>query len=155
MSTTSTVPVVIDTLVAGIGAVMADLGQPDALVAQVWPGPDAKPHMLFLGTTTWEDYRIATVKAGRKQRDENYEIAFELWALGGEGTAPADPSAARDNAFAMLAAAEDVLADDPNIGLGNAVQWIEIRPKEAEPRTFEKGWIYRITGAFVIHARLS
>lgn len=154
-STASTVGIVQDALVSRIDARVADLG--DIKVAGVWPGPQAKKEMLFLGETRWEDYDIASIKGGRKQRDERYEIDFELWVLAESGS-PSDPSTTRDRAFDILEKAEDDLALDPNIGLGNAVQWVTIRPKSAEPRVLKgdgaKGWFYLIKGAFIAHARL-
>lgn len=148
MSTTSTVPEVIDSLLA----LLATDGRLAAF--ESWPGPEAAREMLVLGTVTWEDYRIATIKSGRKQRQEDFEIAFEVFVVGATGTSPAAPSPARARAFELLAVVEDMLADDPKIGVGQSVQWVEIRPSEAEPRVFEKGWAFRITGSLVGHARL-
>lgn len=147
-STTSTVPEVIDSLLA----LLATDGRLPTFEA--WPGPEASREMLVLGTVSWDDYRIATIKDGRQQRQEDFEIAFEVFVLGGAGTSPANPSAARARAFELLAVVEDILANDPKIGLGQSVQWVEIRPTEAEPRVFEKGWAFRITGSLVGHARL-
>lgn len=147
MSTTSTVSATIDALLAAFQAA-------GALPAfESWPGPgDAKPEMLVLGEVTWDDYAIATIKAGRKQRQENWSIGFELFVMGAPGTTPADPAPARVRAFALLAPIENVLADDPETTPD--VQWVEIRPTEAGPRVFEKGWAYRIAGRFVARARL-
>lgn len=153
MQRTSVVPVVIDRLVADVGATM--VGALEAVkVAQTWPGPDATREMLFLGKTTWNDYAIACIKSGRKQRDETAEIEFEVWVLGPEGTTPSNPGDTRDRAFGILSAAENVLADDPLLGLGSGVHWVEIKPREAEPRELANGWAYRVAGTFALSARL-
>lgn len=149
MSTTSTVPVVTDAL----------LSIDPTKSFEAWPGPEAAPEMLVLGEVTWaegsEATRIATVKVGRKQRSEFYLIAFELYIMGAANTSPASPKDARDRAFTFLREYEDALAEDVTGNTDFAtVQWIEVHATEAGPRVFERGWAYRIAGAFAVHARL-
>ena len=158
MSTTSTYPAVADALLSGVnGAMTGALAGVKAYEA--WPGPDAVPEMIVLGKVSWSDgsdgTRIATIKSGRKQRDEEWSVQFEL-IVAVEGTAvPTDPSPARDRAFAILAAVEDLLALDVTAGTSFAVvQWVEVKPDEAECRIFEKGWGYLIGGRFSCRARL-
>lgn len=147
--TTSCVPLVVAGLLAGL--------EGKGLAAfESWPGPGAEAEMLVLGTVTWEDYAIATIKSGRKHRQEDWSIAFELYVSGGEGTTPSSPTVAKDRAFELLAECEDLLADDVTAGTDHTiVQWVEIRLSTAEPRVFEKGWAYRITGSFRARARLT
>lgn len=162
MATTSTVPTVIDALLAAFNienypeeyqATYGGLA--GVMTHEAWPGPDASAEMVVLGEVTWDEYRIATIKSGRKQRQENYAVGFEVFIMGAPGSKPTDPSTARDRALEVLAAIEDVLADDPTIGLAaGTVQRIELEPTEAGPRVFEKGWAYRIAGRFNVHARL-
>lgn len=148
MATTSTVPTVIDGLLAGFRAAGLD-------AFEQWPGLDASREMLVLRTVTWDDYAIATIKSGRKHRQEDWRVGFELYVVGQPGTTPANPKPARDRAFVLLGKAEDLLAVDVTAGTSFAtVQWVEVRLIAAEPRVFEKGWAYRITGSFVAHARL-
>lgn len=151
MSTTSSVPAVIDALL-GITWPVA--------IFESWPGPEARPEMIVLGgdqgeTVKWNGYAIATIKAGRKQRQEDYDLLFGIFVLGGTGTAPASPKAARDRAFEIFAGIEDSLATDVTIDTDFAtVQWAVSAPRTAAPRVFETGWMYRIEGAFEVHARL-
>jgi hypothetical protein len=147
MASTSTAPTVIDALVSLVNAA-------GVKTFEQWPGPDAAPEMLCLGKVTWDDYELSGVKAGRQHRQENYSIGFELFVFGRAGTTPASPKAARDRAFSLLGEIEDVLADDAKAGLGTAVQWVQVRVTDAEPRVFEKGWAYRVAGSFAAHARL-
>lgn len=148
MGTTSSVPAVIDGLLAGMRtAGLAAFEQ--------WPGPEAAKEMIVLGQVTWEDYVIATIKAGRKHRQEDWAVAFELYVAGADGTTPADPSTARNRAFTLLGEVEDLLAEDVTAGTDfTTVQWVEVRLTDAEPRVFEKGWAYRVTGSFRARARL-
>lgn len=149
MSTTSTVPAVIDTLLA----VGADPASP-VRVFESWPGPEGQRVMVFFGEVEWDDYVIPTIKAARKQRQENYTIEWTLWVIGEPGTSPANPKPARDVAFETLAYLENALADDPRIGLGNDVQHIQIKPGLGKPIKFEGGWAWEITGKFAVAARL-
>lgn len=156
MSTTSTAPAVINAL----------LKIDPERSFESWPGPEAKAEMLVLGADParppilWdgdEGYRIATIKADRKHRQESYDIAFEVFIMGADDTTPAAPKAARDRAFEFLAEYENALANNvvANVEGGFAnVQWIQITPAEAGPRVFEHGWAYRIAGTFRVAARL-
>lgn len=154
MSTTSNALTVIDALVTQSGALMVG-ALSEVTVASVWPGGESTVDMLLLGEITWEGYEIACIKAGRKQRDEEAEVAFEVWSLGADGTTPGNPGNTRDRAFAVLAVVENILANDPRLGLGNTVLWVQIRPTKAEPRTLSKGWAWRITGTIAVKSRLT
>lgn len=148
--TTTTVPTVIDAFLA---AVNADTETPQAF--ESWPGPEAAPEMFVLGEIDWATYEIPTIKAGRKARQETYDIGFELFVMGAEGTSPAEPSAARLVAFNFLAPIEDLLAEDPSGGTDYVtVQHVQLRPTAAGPRKFERGWAYRIAGQIHVEARL-
>ena len=119
-----------------------------------WPGPDASREMVVLGEIRWEEYELATIKAGRKRRDENWSVEFEVYVLGMAETSPADPNPARDRAFEIFAALENTLADDPKLGL-TSVDWVQVTPEEAGPRVMERGWAYRIAGRVHAYARLT
>lgn len=149
-STTTTVPVVID---AFLEAINENAETPPGFEA--WPGPEAAPEMFVLGQIDWDTYEIPTIKAGRKARQEAYDIAFELFVMGADGTSPSEPGPARTVAFNMLAPIEDVLAEDPSCGTDYLrVQHVQLKPNQAGPRKFERGWAYRIAGAIHVEARL-
>ena len=153
MSTTSTVPAVLDALLSTINA---DLEGVTAF--EVWPGPEASAEMVVFGEVRWNEYRIPTVQAGRKQRDEEYEIEWFVYVAGEPGTTPNDPKPARDRAFEIMESLEDVLAADPAAGLGYAsIKEIQVSPGDdpTGPVLFgDKAWAYRIPGKFTIKARL-
>lgn len=151
MATTSTVPAVLDSLISAFSTAL-----PGTIATfEAWPGPDAAPEMVVLGEILWDDYVIATIKGGRKHRQEEWSVGFEVFVMGTAGSTPADPSNARDRAFTLLSSLEDVLANDPRNALGNTVQWIEVKPTEAGPRVLEKAWAYRVAGRIHTHARLT
>lgn len=156
MSTTSTVPAVLEALLTTLNAdYLADDDLAHVKAHEAWPGPDATSEMLIFGEVSWDEYVIPTIKAGRQARQEGWSVPFEVWVVGDAGTSPTDPSASRDRAFAILAVAEDAVAEDPWVGLGRvAVQHVQIRPLTAGPHQFEKGWAYVITGRFQTEARL-
>lgn len=151
MATTSTVPIVTDALLSLLNANLST-----ATAFESWPGPEATAEMVVFGEVDWDVYEIATIKAGRKHRQEVYGIAWEIYVMGEAGTTPANPKPARDRAFALLTELEDALANDQRAGLpATAVQRIECTPDKSGPRVFEKGWGYRITGQFIVHDRLT
>lgn len=154
MATTSTVPTALDELLADLTAAMTG---PNAGVNvwEAWPGPSATGEMVVLGEVTWDEYKIATIKAGRKYRDEEFAVAFQIAVFGAAGTTPANPKPERDRAFAILAACENVLANDPTLGAAGAFQWLEIRPSSGQPVIYEKSWAWRIAGTFTGRARIT
>lgn len=158
MSTTSVVPQAIDSLLTLLNAGFT--GDLDDVVAfEAWPGPDAVPRMLCFGEVTWPNYKVPTIKAGRKYRDEEFNLGFEVFVFLPDGATEATPSAPkpiRDEAFDILAVLEDALANDPRAGLANdVIQWAELRPQAAGPRLFEKAYAYRVAGVIVGRARLT
>lgn len=146
--TTSSVPAVTDGL-------LAQLNESQVPAFEVWPGPEAAREMVVLGDVDWDEYEIATIKAGRKWRDERYDLGFEIFVFGEPGTTAADPTPARNRAYEIFASIEDDLATDVTADLGFAVvQWIQVNPRQAHPRQFENAWAYRISGVFAVFARL-
>lgn len=151
MTSTSSVPLILDALLDTLTAAMP------VPVFEAWPGDAAaEREMVFFGETTWLEYVIPTIKAGRKARQENYEIEFEVWRVLDEGTTPAAPKASRDRCFELFGLVEDALAEDVTAGAGfESIQWAVSRPETAGPRKFERGFAYRVAGSIEVHARLS
>jgi hypothetical protein len=151
---TTTAPNAIAAFLTSVGAAMTGPNA-DVRVYEAWPGPDGQAEMVVLGETTWANYEIATIKAGRQARTEEYTLGFEVFVVGAEGTSPSLPEPARARAYEILAVIEDVLADEPQPPSGPTVAWTQIRPENAGPRVFEKGWAYRIAGTIPVTARLN
>lgn len=149
MSTTSVVPAVLDGLLAAIEASAFPFPAYEA-----WPGPDAAPKMFFFGEFEWDEYRIPTLKDGRRQRQEDFDISWELWIATGESS-PTNIKTQRDEAFEALGEIEGVLAEDPTGGTDFAsVQHVQLRLERGGAFKFERGWFYRLAGTVHVEARL-
>lgn len=146
MATTSTVPVTIDALLDALSG--------DLAAFEAWPGPEAASEMVVLGEIAWDEYDFAAVKAGRQRRQEEWSVEFEVFAFGSAGTSPTNPKPARDRAFVLAASLENVLADNPKLGVGNG-GWARTALTTAGPRVFDKGWAYRVAGRVHVSARLT
>ena len=150
MATTSTSDAVID---AALAALNADL--PAGVNAfEAWPGPDGGPEMVCLGEVDWIEYEVASIKAGRQRRNEEYTIGWEVYVFGAAGTSPANPKPARERASVIAAEVVDIFADNPKLGVGNG-GWAGTEFVQKGPRVFEKGWAYRYAGTIHVNARLT
>lgn len=156
MSTTSTVPTVKATLVTLIDAALA------VPVTWAWPGPDAEHECVFLGPhPATADIRldlssqIATVKAGRKQRQEEYVVRVTVWSFRPELTT-ADAQTCETRAFELAAEVEDVLADNPRLGLAaGVIQYAEVDAVSSTLFPFNSGWATELAIDVRVRARLT
>lgn len=151
MGTTTSVPATLDAILSTVTAALAPVK-----AFEQWPGPSAAAEMFVLGDILWDDYDIATVTAGRKQRQEAWSVGFDVFVFHTATSIPSNPKPARDRAFAIFGGLENVCANDPRMGLPAAtIQWATSRPVEAGPRVFEKAWAYRVAGRIHVEARLT
>lgn len=102
MATTSTVSTFNSALKTAIDA------QTSTQVDYGWPGDVIEKECIWI-TETRGTFEIPTLKAGRKSRDEEYEVMVTIDVLKVGGT----PAQAEAAAFTHLATIEDILADDP------------------------------------------
>ncbi len=97
-------------------------------------------------------HELATIRAGRKPRTETYRLSAVVSVRD-----PDDgPTSAETRALVLLAAIEDVLANDPRLGLAGAIDWASAG--EFESRTDhhpEGGALAEIRLRIDVHARLS
>lgn len=108
MSTT-TAPVVRAQLVSLLAARPALAA---VLVTHVWQGQADKQEHIYLGNTS-ADIEFATIRAGRKKREEDYTVQVII-----DVDAPTDwGPTSETRAFVLSAEVDDMLADDPAIGL--------------------------------------
>jgi len=156
MSTTSTVPAVIDAYLSAVNTKMTADGLTDVIAYETWPGPESAREMVVLGDINWTEAEFPVLtNAGRTQRDELYTIDFSIWVIGGSGDAPSDPSESRDRAFEIMESLENVLATDPTAGTNyQTVSWAKHNAETAAAAQFEWGWAYVITGNIAVKARL-
>lgn len=157
MSTSTTVPAVID------GFLTAVNNELDGVTAyESWPGLEAAREMVVIegegsnDPILWQQYEIPTITAGRRQRQEQYEIRWAIYVVGTTGTSPSNPKPARTRAFTIAKTLEDVLAEDVTAGTSHTVvQDAQLSLTSAGPRVYETGWAYRITGVLAVRARLT
>lgn len=150
MATTTTVP---DFLAAFVPLLRTAL--PGVQVSDAWPGPDATAdETVFIGDEieNW-DVEIAGIKAGRKHRQESYEITVEAW-VGKAGELREDAATlARSRAIALINAIDNMLADDPETI--PAVQHVLLIGRGAQLVPFDKGWACQATATVEVSARLT
>ena len=150
MSTTTTVPAFLAAFVPLLQAAL-----PGVKVTPVWPGPEAQgDEMVFMSDSVdnW-DVEIPTMKAGRKQRQESYDITVEAW-VGKKGELrEASATAARARAIELIDAIDDMLADDPEVI--PAVQHARLTGRGATLVPLEKGWACQATATIEVAARLT
>lgn len=154
-TTNSTIPTVKAKLVELFAAAV------DVPVFYAWPGPSTPPKCVFLGRhPELDDIRIdgqselATIQAGRKQRQESYTVPVTAWTFRPD----LDSTAAKTcevEAFDLAAHLEDVVADDPTIGLGPGVQRVVLETQTPTLFPFQKGWACELALGFAVQARLT
>lgn len=154
MATSSTIPTVKAAIVsvlqarATAGSTLDKVG-----ISYAWEGngPDA----IFIGDLPTSDGFIPTIKAGKKARQEEYDldVVFQSWraAAGSDGG-----QAVEARCFAMYAELDDAMALDPKFGLGiTVVQLAELTGVEVRLLPFEKGWQSELIAKVSVHARLT
>ena len=111
MATTSTVPSAKAALVALIGTAL-----PGVQVTYGRPSDaELDSECVWVGDATGQQ-RVPTIKAGRKARHETYSVDVVCWTVIQRGLV----SEAEARAFVLLGEVEDVVADDPSLGLTTA-----------------------------------
>jgi hypothetical protein len=153
MATTSTIPAVKSALVDLLSVAL------DVPVTYAWPGPNTAHECVFLGRypdVPGEDRidatsAIANIVTGRKQRTETYTVPLTIWSfrpdLNSDGAAEAE-----ERAFVMLSVLEDVLADDPKLGLD--ILWAQLGDYSSVGHPYDKGWVYELIAQVDVQARL-
>lgn len=163
MATTSTVPTVKAQLVTVFTTALAAAarGGGQVPVDYAWPGPDTEPEAVFLGRhPALSDIRmdvvddIPTIKAGRKQRSEEYSVPVTVWEFRPD-LQPTDAQECESEAYVLFGLLEDVLAEDPNIGLpSGTILWARLGDHSSTLWPFEKGWACELTFEVDVEARL-
>lgn len=148
MSTTSTVVAFRSALLDALrdhSTVVADSIQ----VTDAWPGPSTEDEGIFLAGVTGVS-EITSIKTGRQRRQETYrqQVVIQVHRA---SLSPLDGETSVARVFALFAALEDVLADEPTLG---GVSWGQIVDFELNPFEFEVGWAHRLTATVEPTARL-
>lgn len=95
-----------------IAALDARPAMADVLVTHVWQGQAAEQVHIYLGATS-ADFDFATIRAGRKKREEDYSFQLIIDVDAPEDWGPASEAAA----FTFAGDVDNMLADDPALGL--------------------------------------
>ena len=154
MPTHSVVLPVEDAIVAQLGAALS------VPVTYVWPGKSTEPIAVFLGQhpevgdimvdVSGED---PVMKAGRRQRQESFEVVLTIWAFRPDLT-HADARLAAGSAHAVFNDIDDVFRNDFDLGVaGVQSTTITSYPRRLFP--FAAGWAAEIRMTVQVAARLT
>lgn len=165
MSSSSTVTTVKAQLVSLLTTALATSGVDGGQVPvdYAWPGPDTQAEHVFLGRhpdlvanplleAASLRSEIANIKAGRKHRTESYAVDVTIWSFRHD-LGPEDAQEAEVRAFALYAELEDVLADDPALGL--AIVAATVADVSVSLVPFQSGWAAVLVPTISISARLT
>jgi hypothetical protein len=150
MAVHSTVPTVMAALSAAFVAAQGTslLG---VQIAESWPGGDTlKNSALFLGDVQSTDLHIPVSRSVRVVREENYTV--DVHAQCAAPGASATP--ARTAVFAIYFAVEDILANNPTLGVDGVIKCI---PSAYTMRTGLDdlgGWLAFMKLQLAVQARL-
>lgn len=148
MATTSTVPTFKAALHA---ALQARPGLAGVKVAYAWPGPPATGEMIAFGATT-NDVDIPNMKAGRRQRDEDY-VTEIIITIAKPGATPETAMDVEARSYQILGEIEDELADTPQTT--PAILWATYAGCEDGWEPLDKGWRWQLTAKVRVRARLT
>lgn len=109
MATTSLIPATRNAIHA---ALLVSLAGGGVQVSYSHPGDAVERETVYLGDAT-SSQRYATMKAGRRTRDEEFTI--DVWIE--VTTDGPDARAASERAWVLVGAVEDILATDATLGL--------------------------------------
>jgi hypothetical protein len=164
MSTTSTIPTVKARIVTVLTTALATAGTSGGQVpvTYAWPGPSTEPECVFLGPHPETadirldaSHQVPTIKAGRKQRQEDYPVRVTVWEFRPD-LSPSDADDAEARAFLLAGAIEDALANDPTLGLAQGVvQHITVGDISSTLFPFQKGWACELAIDVQVKARLT
>lgn len=148
MATHSTAPTFRATLLAALAA------RPALSAVQVTyshPGDTREHESIYLGEIRGTA-EIPTIRAGRKARHERYTL--DVW-LDVDAVGP-DAQTASERAWVLFGELEDLLADDPTVGLGQPF-WA-VLGDYTETLMFDesrRGWGSLLRAGIEIQARLT
>lgn len=154
MPTNSTILAVEDAIVTQLDAALS------VPVTYAWPGKSTERICVFLGPhpevadilldASGED---PVMKAGRRQRQETYDVTITIWAFRPDVTA-ADARDAAGSAHAVFDDIDDVFRNDFDLGVAGVQSTTITRyPRRLFP--FMGGWAAEIRVTVEVQARLT
>jgi hypothetical protein len=146
MATTSTLITVKSAIVTLLQAAL-----PGVQVSYHHPGePGMEAECVFLGHATSTN-EVPTMRANRKKTDERYILQVVV-EVKGEGRTQLQ---ADTRCMELFAEVEDMIADDPNLGLGNAIHWARLAGWEQIGGSTGTGHGCRVEADVEVYARLN
>jgi len=151
VATSSTVATVRTQLVTLISAAL-----PGIAVTRTRPRlAELEREHIWLEPRATGRHEIAAIKAGRKPRQESYTLTAVVSVLDQDESD--GPEVAEARALVLLSEIEDVLADDPRLGLAGAIDWATA--SEFESQVFlsaePEGWLAEAKLGIDVVARLT
>lgn len=151
MPTTTTILDVEDALLSALNA-HATLTAQGLTATSAWQ-PWKTPDQVFIGSVDG-DSQIPTMKAGRKQRTEDYRLEVVLRAGTPAGSA-SEVRAVKNRCLTYYAALDSILADDPTVGEDILWAVLESFEMRTQPVPDFSGWGCEIIATVAVSARLT
>lgn len=145
-------------------AELSALGVNDAKAFYAWPGGDASRNCIFLGAhpdlvpnpllaSAPFDSEDPVMKAGRRQRQQEFDIEITCWAFCTDLT-PSGAAIADSRGEALFNIVDDVVADNVKLGLAT-IQGAEMRTGNPSLVAFDRGWASVFRPVVRIDSRLT
>lgn len=155
-ATTSTVPAVKQALLTLLPA-QAGLGS--VAIHYAWVGPAAEAEEILLATDPDAGtpdvvgrHEIPTL-GGRVSRDERYSVPLTIRVFDPDAE-PQNMATVEARAFALLAAVENLLADNPNLDVDGVLS-ARAGDWSSTLTPFQGGWACQLVFNIDVHARLN
>lgn len=131
-----------------LGALRAADGMVGVQVSAGWPGEDVKPDTIWIDSVEGQ-VQIPVMQGGRKQRDDKFDIPFEFRVVDRK-----DLDATMQRLTVLVAALEDILADDPGLADEDGVIDAEITDERLTCAQTRDGALGFAQVTVSVHSRL-
>lgn len=154
--TTSSVPTVKQTLLTLLAA---DTDLTSVALHYAWVGPQAAAEEILLatdpdaGTPDVTGRHDVPTMGGRVARDERYALPLTIRVFDPDAE-PQNMAAVEARAFTILAQVENLLADNPNLGVDGVLR-AQAGDWSSTLTPFQGGWACQIVFNIEVHARLN
>lgn len=153
--TTTTVAAARAQLVTALA--VGELAEVDGVpkVHYAWPGPhiaQGAHEMVYVERIRDWTQRIPTIKAGRKQRDEEFTFDLGLWVSQPDTDADGAQQCF-ERAIELHNEIDNAIADDVQLGL-TTLKWSELTDRTVEQFPHQRGWACFIGMSITGRARL-
>lgn len=145
-------------------ATLTAAGIVDAAAEYAWPGPNAVPDLIFLGAhpdlvpnpllaSSPLDSEDPVMKAGRRQRQQDFDIEVTCWSFRPD-LSPLDARSAEVGGQALFDIVDGVVADNVRLGL-TTIQNAEMTSGNPALVPFQSGWASVFRPVIRVRSRLT